>query len=209
MIVSEKTGSNIPLLDEGVYQAICTQLIDLGYQYNEKYKNTSHKIMLRWEIIGETIEIQGETVPRMIHREYTSSLGDKSNLRKDLQAWRGRAFTPEELKGFDMKNILGKGCQLQIIHNQGTNGNTYANIACIMALPKGMSLPQPKELIFLDLDNAATFGAFDKLPEFVRNEIKQSQDYELSGLKNFVENGGGTANQFGELEDGSESDLPF
>ena len=209
MIVSEKTGSNIKPLDEGVYQAICTRLIDLGMQYSKQYNNTSRKIMLGWEIIGETMEIQGDVVQRMMHKSYTSSLSEKSNLRKDLQAWRGRAFTPEELKGFDMKNILGKGCQMQIIHSQGADGNTYANIASIMALPKGMNLPSPEELVFLDLDNAATFGAFDKLPDFIKEKIKQSQDYELSGLKNFVENDGGTANQFGELEDGSESDLPF
>lgn len=209
MIVSEKAKSKTPPLAEGVYQAICTQLIDLGYQYSEKYKNTSRKIMLRWEVVGETIEIQGETVPRMIHREYTSSLGEKSNLRKDLQAWRGRAFTKEELEGFDLKNILGKGCQMQIIHNQGSDGNTYAEISSIMALPKGMSLPEPSELVLLDLENAATFGAYDKLPDFIKKKIEQSQDYELRGLKQFVENGGGVVNQFGELDDGSEDDLPF
>lgn len=209
MIVSEKAKSKTPPLAEGVYQAVCTQLIDLGYQYSEKYKNTSRKIMLRWEVVGETIEIQGETVPRMIHREYTSSLGEKSNLRKDLQAWRGRAFTKEELEGFDLKNILGKGCQMQIIHNQGNDGNTYAEISSIMALPKGMSLPEPSELVLLDLENAATFGTYDKLPDFIKKKIEQSQDYELSGLKQFVENGGGVVNQFGELDDGSEDDLPF
>ena len=38
--------------------------------------------------------------PFLVRRRYTASLHEKSALRKDLESWRGRAFTNVELDGF-------------------------------------------------------------------------------------------------------------
>ncbi|MHA1379626.1 MAG: hypothetical protein ACTSRG_14730 [Candidatus Helarchaeota archaeon] len=45
------------------------------------------------------------------------SLHAKATMRKFLESWRGKKFTKEELEGFDLQKILGKPCQLQIIHS--------------------------------------------------------------------------------------------
>jgi len=148
LIVKENEKTSIPNLADGVYTAISSMIIDLGLQRNEKFDKDQRKFLMVWEIIGETITIGEETLPRIMSKEYSYSLGEKSNLKKDLEAWRGQAFTEEELKGFNLLNVINRGCQLQII-NKESNGKTYNNIAGIMALAKGMQVePLIKTTIF-------------------------------------------------------------
>ena len=65
------------------------------------------------------------------------SLSEKANLRKDLESWRGKAFTAEELKGFDIEKLIGVNAMASIIHNQ-SGDRTYANISSISKLMKGL-----------------------------------------------------------------------
>ena len=137
LTVSENAGREIPILPEGSYVAVCNMLVDLGLQYNKTYGNSSRKVLIGWELPEELIEIGGEPVPRTINQRYTASLNEKSVLRRDLAAWRGRDFTPAELSEFNLRNIVGAPCLLQVIHRE-YNGRKYANMASIMTLPKGM-----------------------------------------------------------------------
>jgi len=130
-----------------------------------------------WELPDEKIEIDEEEKPRAISKEYTLSLSEKANLRKDLQAWRGKAFTEEELAGFDMQNVLGKGCQLQVIHTE-SNGKTYSNIASIMGLPKGMKVDEPyNPITYFDLGEPDALTVMGNLPAWVQDKIKASETY--------------------------------
>ena len=178
LYASESSGAKLPPIPEDTYPAICYAIIDLGDQYSEKYDKTAHKCRVLWEVSGETIEVEGRTVNRTISKDYTLSLNEKSALRKDLRAWRGREFTPEELKKFDVKNVLGVPCMLQIIHNK--NGeNVYANIASISKLPKAMPAPeQTNETIWWNFsDNAVDDETFQKIPQYIQDRIKESQTY--------------------------------
>lgn len=152
-------------------------------QYSEIFKNSAHKIRIFWEIVGETIEINGEQMPRLVSKEFTLSLNEKSKLRQALQSWRGKAFTAEELQGFDLKKVLGVGCQLQIIHKEGSNGTTYANVETILALPRGRSVPAPREITWFDFDDPASYGVFEKLPRYVQEKIAEAENFADTGLK--------------------------
>jgi hypothetical protein len=70
---------------------------------------------------------------------YTASLFEKANLRKHLESWRGRKFTDDELKEFELENLIEANCQIQVIHNIGNNGIVYANVQAIVPLAKGMT----------------------------------------------------------------------
>ena len=81
--------------------------------------------------------------PFSISKEYTASIGEKANLRKDLEAWRGRPFSSEELRNFSLENVLGAPCLLGVVHKPSKDGaKVYANVGSIMALPKGMPSPE-------------------------------------------------------------------
>jgi hypothetical protein len=100
-------------------------------------------VVVAFEIPGERIEIKGKDLPRGISKRYTLSLNEKASLRKDLQSWRGRPFTPAELAGFDVSKLIGANCLLSVLH-QDRAGATYANISSISALPKSMKSVAPE-----------------------------------------------------------------
>lgn len=187
IFVSGAEKSSYTPIEEGTYCALCYGLVDIGYTYSEKFDNVSKKLRVLWELIGAgTDTIDGAEVNKTISKEYTASLNAKGNLRKDLRAWRGREFTDEELERFNLNNVLGAPCQIQIIHNSGSNGSTYANIAAIMSLPKGMSKPEStRTYIAWDYnENEIGDAQWGMLPEWLREAIKASETYQYITTNN-------------------------
>ena len=187
MIAKESTGSNIEKLENGVYTAVSSMIIDLGLQTSEKFGKTQRKFMMIWVILGEKVIVNDKELPRTMSKEYGFSLGEKSNLRKDLQAWRGQPFTSEELQGFNILNVLNKACQLQIIKEE-KNGNTYNNISSIMALPKGTVVEGIEDTCHFDLEEESTWNNWYRIPTWIQEKIKKAENYESTGLNKFVEN---------------------
>ena len=141
MIISRTGGGDFAPAREGVHVAICTRVIDLGTQ-TSTYKGEdkrAKKVLIGWELPDEPlIEINGEQLPPMIMGRYTASLHEKAQLFALLVSWRGRKFTDDELKAFDLKNVLGAPCYLQVIHS---DDGKFANVKTLMPLPKGVAKP--------------------------------------------------------------------
>jgi hypothetical protein len=112
--------------------------VDLGVlevTYAGKPPKKQHKIAVVWQL-----DAYGEDGKRArVSKRYTLSLNDKASLRKDLESWRGRAFTPQELAppGFDIERLIGANAQINVAHAD-RNGTTYANVTGIVPLGKGM-----------------------------------------------------------------------
>lgn len=184
LTATETTKSNLPPIEPGVYVATCYGLIDLGTHYNERFKKTARKVLIQWEIPDSRMDVErdGESVnlPRAISERYTLSLSEKANLRKALESWRGRRFTAEELKGFDLKNVLGKPCQIQVINETSKDGTrTFAKVGAIMALPKGTPAPALENpLTFFSFEDADRPEIPETLPEWVRSLIHESEEWQ-------------------------------
>src|SRR5262245_30956548 len=87
----------------GVHQGVCVDVVDMGMLkvvWNGQTKE-QHKIRIVWQI-DEVMPDDEKERRFIVQKRYTLSLSDKANLRKDLEAWRGRSFTEDELKGFDV-----------------------------------------------------------------------------------------------------------
>jgi hypothetical protein len=109
----------------------------------------------------------------------TMSLNEKANLRKTLHAWRGRDFTPEELKAFNMGKLVGAPALLNVVHEEGKNGKTYAGIFSITPLPAAMKKQLPASTtrhVIFDLDDF-DLEVFDGLSEYLQNIIKESVEW--------------------------------
>ena len=149
LIAREEGGADFPVHPEDQYPAVCIDVIDRGKlekEYNGE-KKIQHKITLRFFCGEYTTITERETgnevsVPLWVDAWFTLSLSEKSKLRPFLENWRGVAFTPEQLKGFNVAKLLGAPAFVQLKHNE-SNGRTYCNIASIMRLPKGMEAPKP------------------------------------------------------------------
>ena len=96
------------------YDAVCFQVVDLGtheQQFQNKKPFKARKCLIGFEIPSELMEldIDGDVVkkPRVISRQLTVSLSEKSNMRPLLESWRGKPFTPEEEEAFDISKLVG------------------------------------------------------------------------------------------------------
>ena len=171
-LTAKNEGGDFVLCPAGVKVARCFRVIDLGTHYSEKWDKSSHKIMLAWEFPNDTMD---DGKPFSIANWYTLSLHEKSNLRKDLESWRGRGFTELELEGFDLRNILGKTCYINVVHNVSDN-KTYANVASIMPLPEGIKCPDAvNPPVSFDIDEFKT-EIFESLPEGIQKIINTSDE---------------------------------
>jgi len=153
-LTATSSGKDFELAPIGVHPARCYRIIDLGTQTTnwEGQTKRAHKVVLTWELLGD--ERMGDGRPFSISKRFTMSTHEKSVLRPFLESWRGRAFTPEEIARFDVTAVLGAPCLLNVTHDQGKDGTTYANIAGCMPLPKGMPKPEPvNPQVTFDLDN--------------------------------------------------------
>ena len=209
-----------PALEAGVYTAVCTMVVDLGIQYNQTFNKSTEQVKILWNVVGETVEINGETLPRQIGKDFTNSLNEKSTLRKMLTSWRGRPFTADELKEFDLTKLLGASCQLQLIHKENERG-TFAVVDSIMQLPKGMEKPKAEKTVIFNMDDPATYGAYDTLPRYIQEKVSQAENFVSTGLVLPPKNGNGNGNggtsyssygapppaNFEEIS--SDDDLPF
>lgn len=134
MIVS--VGQQYQIPSEGSIQGVLAEVVDQGLIEVEWAGETKiqHKCLLTFEID----EWKDGTEDRLIvSRQFTASLDERGNLRKFLQGWRGRSFTDEELKAFDLDTLVGVNAILSLVHNT-KNGKTYCNIASASRLLKGM-----------------------------------------------------------------------
>lgn len=139
---SDNGGKNFTPVSAGCHFAICNMIADLGIQnttYNGKAKSVP-QIYMRFEVPDErvTYERDGKEIeaPRVIGITYTLSLSEKANLRKMLENWRGKAFTAEELKGFDVTVVAGKCCQIMVTHTTKPDGSVSAKITGVMGISK-------------------------------------------------------------------------
>lgn len=193
-LIADNKG-NFELTPTGTFVARCIKVIDLGTQHSEKFNKNQRKVMVAWELPTEPMT---DGRPFGVAKRYTISLTDKASLRKDLEAWRGRPFTKEELEGFDLKNILDKTCYLNITHTE-RDGNIYANIAAVMALPKGLNCPDRiNDLVHFDIDNYDA-EVYTALSEGLRKIIDQSLEVK----------GGVTPAKPAVTKAAEEEDVPF
>lgn len=120
---------------EGLHRCVCVDVVDLGIIKTNYMGNEFLKDMLR--IVWQTEDKMPSGKPYIITRRYTNSTHKKAALRQHCETWRGKAFTDEEFAAFDLDQLLGKNCQIQIAHNV-SNGETYANVMAIVPPVKGL-----------------------------------------------------------------------
>ena len=183
-------GSNFKRVPSGAFIGRCYSLIDLGTQHSEGQwgPKDQHKIQIGWELFGEdddgqplTVEYDGKTMPMTIKKSYTVSLHEKSGLRRDLASWRGRDFTDEEAKAFDISKLMGAYCMVNVTTSEN-NGKTYSNVAGLTKLPTALKDAKPAPVhgnILFDMDNP-DMALFEGFHEKLQEAIKRAPEWKGS-----------------------------
>jgi hypothetical protein len=181
-IIISNNNSNIKkaIVPSGTHLARCYSMIHIGtveWEYNGEQKFTN-KVRLTFELPNEMRDFSGEQKPMVISKEYTLSMHEKSNLRKDLEMWRGKQFTNKELAHFDLMLMLEEGCNLTVIHKTTKAGNEFATIGGLSSLPKGIECPNQFNPTFI-FNYGENFNEewLEDQPEWIQHQIKTTPEY--------------------------------
>jgi hypothetical protein len=172
-------SSNRQIAPEGSYPARCYQIIDLGTtEQGGNFPGKKRKVQFLFELPTELAvfdEAKGSQ-PYYVRSIYTLSMNEKALLRRDLSAWMGKKLSDAEAAKLDIFKMLGKTCMVNIAHV--TKGeNTYANIISFAPLMKGYECPAAINEAFTYTPTAHDQEVFSKLPEFIQDKIKESDEY--------------------------------
>jgi hypothetical protein len=171
-------GGDYKPVPAGNHRAICSMVVDLGRQriqsqmYGESIKP---QVYIAWELPDEPINWTDKdgnerSGPMRIGKTYTVSLHENANLRSDLENWRGRPFTAEEMAGFDIAKLAGVPCLINVTHKENA-GKTYANVTSVTPLPKAMERPTCSDgsLVYDD----EHLNTFEFLPDWLKKKIQE------------------------------------
>lgn len=185
LIAKDNGGGDFKLTPAGVHIGRCFRIVDLGTQ-EEEYQGEQKllpKVAIYWELHGEDEDgkplMTDNGDPLFIWQEFTNSLGKKAKLRSALESWRGKPFTEDELKGFDVSKLLNAYCMVNVTHKTSTNGKTYAVVTSLTPLPTALRHSKPGPILpsaVYDIDNhnEALFQTFhEKLREKINNSIER------------------------------------
>ena len=215
LIARESGGGTFTPVPPGMYLARCYRIVDLGTQKSEylgQIKNLP-KVMLQFEVHGEDDEgkplLTAKNEPMSISKNFTLSLAEKATLRKDLQTWRGKEFTPDELKGFQLDNVLGAWAMIAITKAMGNNGKEYTNIANINSVPKAMkaSLPEGHNKCAAFYIESPDMEMFETFSDNLRAKIEQSPEWQArkGNQPSKAQGAAKPASGFDDMDD----DIPF
>lgn len=192
----------------GLNNAVCCQLIDFGTQikeWNGEPVGKAKRFFMGFEFPDFTLDGDNGPYHPIWGFEVTNCLGPKANLRKLLEGWRGRAFTKEELDGFDLSVLLGKGCQLLIQPN--TNGNPKAVGA--VKLAKGTVLEGNREPVDFWIEDDFDGVIPEWMPEWMKEKIVDSDEYTAFCKSNQNEEESPISETVEETPSEFDEDIPF
>ena len=180
-----KQAKERELIPQGTHVARCYKFMHLGTIMNN-FNELRDTVRFTFELPNELRvfkEEDGEQ-PMSISAEYNNFLGVKTNLYKDLCNWRGQEFTPDELLGFDLEDVVGAACMLTITHKTSKKGNKYEVISAITSLPKGTACPPQINPTFIwNYNTKFDLKVLEAMHEYWQDIIKGSQEFrEAMGL---------------------------
>ena len=242
LTISDK-GGDYESLDAGRYKAICFKIIDAGTRL-ESFKGGKPKprtlVWLYWEVThvqmgddGEEFwdEVRMEDGRRFsISKKYTASMNDGATLYKELKSWRGKAFTDEDLSGFDITKLLGKTCEFEVVTYQKNDGGTGTAVDGIYKPEGGVkAVDTENDQVIFDLDvycreftgesDAASkemCDVWDDMPDWMKEIIEESMEVKAARSKGSSKpqpapaaESGGLADLAKDDESEEEEDVPF
>lgn len=217
-IVEASGGSReFKTVPAGTHLARLYRIVDLGTQtsqFDGGEVKMQRKVMFGWEIHGEDDNgatlLTEEGKPMAVFKNYTLSWNEAATLRKDLQAWRGTPWTDKEAARFDLKNVLGQWCMLNVLHRPGNkDGKMFANVAGISPVPgflKKQGLPEGHNELQMFRLGDPDWELFETFSKGLKAKIESSPEYKA--LANTGASGNGKKN-LSSMDNDLDGDIPF
>lgn len=210
MLVTESEGKKREPIPADVYDAVCVTVAGIGTQVTKF--GPKKKMFLGWELpeVVRDFDHEDGTVEKkraVIHsRALTQGLGGAqkpTTLAEFLIGWRGRPFTETERKGFDVKNVLGKSCRINVTHDH-VGDKVYDGVDSVLTA-KNQITPEAK-LVYFDVgefdslvDCDAALAEFPPTLNWLADKVRESEEYKALLLGHTGDEGSGV----------TDDDVPF
>jgi hypothetical protein len=179
------------LVPAGTYPARVFKFMNLGarvQEYQGKPKDYPDTLInISWELPTELHQFTKkhpdgtettEEKPLVISREFTLSMGIKSNLRPIVEGIVGATLTDEEAYNFDLEELIGMTSLVTISHKESkANGKIYANVVSTAPLIRGMSVSPAVNTPIIFNVSTATEEEIEALPQFLKDKVYESDEY--------------------------------
>ena len=187
--VEEEGRREFKMVPAGTHLARFYRIVDLGTQrstWNGQDKFL-RKMMVRLEVHGEDEQgnplVTDEGEPLSLFKNYTHSMAENSNLRKDIQSWLGHKLRDDhEARKFNIGSILGEWCMVNVVHDTGNDGKVYANVNSITPVPpiiKKGGYPNPHNPVSVFRLAKPDWDLFDTFSKGLKAKIESSPEYKL------------------------------
>ena len=136
----KRGGGERQLVTEGEHPAVCVDIVDLGLQ-DTKY-GPKHKVQFIFAS-DETLrggEYDGQ--PALLFATFSNTSSSQGNLRPFVEAWSGGAMSDDEIEALERDEMVGQPATVTVEHNEGAQGDVFANIAGIAPGTDDETLPE-------------------------------------------------------------------
>ena len=127
LVLESKVGGDFKPHVEGIHNAVCVDVINLGLVETEF--QGQRRLVNKVRIVFETEQRTEDGRNCTISKTYTASLHPKAKLTEGLGKWRGRPVVPGE--SIDLDKLIGACATLVVSHQTSLAGRTYASIDAI------------------------------------------------------------------------------
>lgn len=170
----EKTEREI--VPEGNHIARLYSIIEIGTVPVAYQEEPSRQVQLTWELPEEMRDFDGEQKPMVIGNAYTASTFRLAKLRGIIEGMVGK-LSDQEADEFNLHDLQGKVCMLNVVHTVAKNGKTYANVSGTSPLPKAVkdvpeALNAPLYFDYGDFDEAT----YARIPQWIKNKMAESKE---------------------------------
>ena len=198
------TGGDFPILDENGYPARVYSIVDIGI-HNTKHGD-KHQVIISWEL---PLEIGDDGRPYALSKFETLSLHEKANLRKLIEAMKGK-IPAEKLEDQDFIDnlflkVLGTPAMLSVSQYKNKDGYLRNGIEGVGKLMKGVELPPAiNEPVLFDMDHFDQ-SVYKKLPEWQQKLV----DIGKEGYQNLYGNQEPPKDNIPDLDSDNDDDVDW
>ena len=133
-------GGGYELIPAGDHKGVLYMYAEVVH-HMESYKDEPERKVWPIFFFWEFPELRtDDDRPMSMMKRYNFSMHEKSSLRADLQFWRGKKYKEEELKDFDLDNLLGRPAIITVEHYAKQDGSEGAKITSLEKPEDGLDV---------------------------------------------------------------------
>lgn len=175
------------LIKPGSYPVRIYSIIVMG-THLDNYKGVekrNEKVRITFELPTQMKVFKEENglQPRVISQEFNLSLFEKSNFRQMVDAT-GLVIPIGEdgYLQFNIWDLIGRTCILSIGRKMSEKGNEYNTINSYAQMIDGMTIDEQHNDTFVYDVSQHDAESFNRLPDFLKEKIMDSDEYKLKVL---------------------------